>query len=140
MEWDEESSGCSDASEPIDVSGVAHLSVNDAGEALYLEYRKAKRRFRGFSKSGSRKGKGRGIRRKKGSGKGKGKAMFYADGTPVENTGMEGEPEDGVVFEAYYKGGKGKGGKGSGKGRTNPIGPDGKVMKCSLCGSETHFY
>ena len=141
MNYDDDdlSSGHSEPDEPIDVSDVLHLSPNDAGEALYLAYRGAKRRFRSFSKSGPRNGKGKG-RGKKGGGKGKfrGKPIFYADGTIVEE--FE-EPSDSSqsypVFEVYY-------GKGKGKGKTspnrrNPIGADGKIMTCSLCGSESHF-
>jgi hypothetical protein len=141
-EWgeaDDESSGHSFASEPIDLSDVVHLPVHIAGEQLYLMYRQHKRRFRHFTRSGPRKFRGKGRYRK---GKGKGSAgkssrspfpLFYADGTPFE-------PEEDTVFEVYYKGrGKGKKGAGSRIGRKNPIGKDGKVMLCSGCGSDEHF-
>ena len=131
---DEElSSGHSHSESEIDHSDVAHMSVNQAGELLYLAYRGAKRRFRSFSRFGARKGKGKGrFQKGKGKGKGKGKQLFYTDGSPVEDEVIE--PEE--CFHVYYKG-KGKSGKG--KGRTNPVGPDGKIMKCLICDSESHF-
>ena len=136
-EADDESSGHSHASEPIDLSDVAHLPDNIAGETLYLGYRFHKRKFRHFTRSGPRKGKGKG-RFRKGKGKGhhhkgkSGKPLFYADGTQYED-------EEDSVFEVYYGSGKGKSGK-AGKGRRkNPIGKDGKVMLCSGCDSDEHF-
>jgi hypothetical protein len=136
QEWydaDDESSGHSFASEPIDLEDVAHLPENIAGEQLYLSYRHHKRRFRHFTRSGPRRFKGKGRHRK---GKGKGKSakssrpLFYADGTPFE-------PEEESIFEVYYQG-SGKGKKGKGR-RKNPIGKDGKIMLCSGCGEDDHF-
>ena len=40
---DDESSGNSYASEPIDLEDVANMTTNNAGETLYLGYRTAKR-------------------------------------------------------------------------------------------------
>ena len=133
------SSGHSEPDEPIDITDIAHLSLNDAGECLYLTYRGAKRRFRHFSKSGPRKGKGKGRGKSKGKGKFRGKPIFYSDGTIVEEFEDSAEHSQPYpITEAYY-GGKGKG-KSSGLGiRKNPIGADGKVMTCSLCGSDSHF-
>ena len=45
------------------------------------------------------------------------------------------------TMQAYLKG-KGKGGKSSGKGfgrRMNPMGKDGRRMRCRKCGAEDHF-
>ena len=52
--------------------------------------------------------------------------------------------DDAEFDRVFFKGkGKSKGKrKGSGKGtgrRRNPIGADGNVMTCSICGSEEHF-
>ena len=137
---EELSSGHSNAESEIEYEDIAHLPFNSANEALYLAYRGAKRRFRGFSKSGPRKGKGKGRRKGKGKGfKGKGKPMFYADGSPVEDQFESGyEADNNVVFETYYQKG-GKGGKSKGGIRKNPIGADGKVMLCSGCDSDMHF-
>ena len=139
-EEEELSSGHSNSESEIGFADVAFMPTDLAGETLYLAYRGAKRRFRSFSKSGPRKGKGKGRFRKGGKGKGKsmgfgGKQLFYSDGSPVE--AEDPTSDDVVVFECYYQKGKGKGGKG----RKNPIGPDGKVMRCSVpgCGSEEHF-
>jgi hypothetical protein len=136
--WDE-SSGCSDPEEPVDLDDVADLDLNTAGETLYLGYRHHKRRFRSFAGQFSRKGKGKGKGKR--SRKGKGKTVrAYLAGTAEEfEDHIEYEPLAPVEMFSYYKG-KGKGGKSKGKGsRTNPVGPDGKVMTCSICESETHF-
>ena len=89
--------------------------------------RRPTRRTRRFAR---RKGKGKGRR-----GKGKSKFSYFEDMTDHEYT------------EAFYggKGRKGKGkrrsfNKGKGKGRNrNPVGSDGNVMLCSICGSDSHF-
>ena len=39
----------------------------------------------------------------------------------------------------FFGKGKSHGGKGKGKSRTNPRDATGQIMKCSICGSETHF-
>lgn len=144
------SSGCSDADEEVNLDDIADMSLNQAGEHLYLEYRSAKRRFRTFSSHGSRKGKGKGKGKRKSKRAAKTVRSFWA-GAPESEEIVEWVDEEYVVPDmfSYYKG-KGTGGKGSGKGksggtgtgRLNPIGPDGKVMTCSVpnCGSEYHFH
>ena len=77
-------------------------------------------------------GKGKGFRGGKSKGKGKYRYSFLAEMS---------EPELDEIFFGRKGGGKGKSrstGKGKGR-RRNPIGKDGQVMKCSICGSETHF-
>ncbi|CAE7866184.1 unnamed protein product, partial [Symbiodinium necroappetens] len=39
-----------------------------------------------------------------------------------------------------FAGGKGHGGKGKSKGRTNPRGKDGKVLRCNKCNSDQHLW
>ena len=137
--WDE-SSGCSDPEEPVDLDDVADLDINAAGETLYLGYRHHKRRFRSFAGQFSRKGKGKGKGKGKRARKGKGKTVrAYLAGAPeeVDEYGFDYEPPAPVEMFTYYKG-KGKGGKGKGN-RKNPVGPDGKIMTCTICESETHF-
>lgn len=147
-EW-ELSSGQSNDEEPVNYDDVAHLPAPQAGEQIYLGYRTAKRRFRKFTKAPGRSGKGKGRKGGKGAGKGfksKSRPAFWAaDGSPIyaeSPNGFSTWEDDSWVQEqppayAFQKGAEGKGNKG--KRRGNPIGPDGKVMQCSLCQSEEHF-
>ena len=143
------SSGQSFDDEPVDLTDLAGLSTAEAGERVYMGYRTHKRRFRKFTKHPGRShkfGKGRGKRAHtfKGKGKGKGKPAFWtAEGIPLyadDGFSTYGQEESwyGVDIAPAYAFQKGAG-KASGKRRGNPIGPDGKVMKCILCGSEDHF-
>ena len=104
----------------IDFPELNDMSYNQAGEEIYLEYRHARRRFKRFT-GNRRKGKG------KGKGKSGGKNRFRKGTAIAPHVHFS----DGTFF-----GGKGKGHSSS---RTNPIGRDGKIMTCSLCGSESHF-
>ena len=132
-EEEQDSSGWSNDEEEVDNSDIANMTVNNAGEHLYLEYRAHKRKFRHFTKHPKRFG-GKGFRRSgKGKGKGKGKRLFFQDHEGAWQS-YEDEAESEQAY-AFGKGGKGKGGKRRG----NPVGPDGKVMTCSECGSEEHF-
>ena len=137
------------------------LPENVAGEQLYLAYRHAKRRWRRFTggfkrlhhrrfrkgkgSKGFRKGKsfGKGFKGFPGktpghSGKGKGRMFFLDDSgsfVPVEDQSVHSyltEPADDeqIVYLA------GKGGKFK---RKNPKGKDGKLLLCSLCGSDEHL-
>ena len=127
------SSGESHASEAVDLSELNTLSPAQHGEHLYLGYRTAKRKFRHFSKQPgrSRKGKGKGKGGKgKGFGKG-GKSAFYYDDATQSFVAFD-VPSTSPAY-AFQKGGKNPTRKG------NPIGADGKVMKCSGCGSDEHF-
>ena len=140
------SSGHSNDDEPVDFStDVQGLGPEEAGEKLYLGYRTSKRKFRRFTGQPSRSHRMR-VRKqhRKGAGKGfksRSKQAFLADGTEIwidDSTGT-------IISDTYadnvdpiYTANKGSV-KGAGKRRKNPIGPDGKIMKCSLCGSEDHF-
>lgn len=133
-DWDhmsEASSGHSNNEEPVDLSDVADQDPHQALETLYLAYRFHKRRFRRFAnQTGGRGAKGRGkgrrrfFRSRKGSGKGKSGTFYNED--PEETAA--------IIQEAFFGKGAGKG-----RGRKNPVGPDGKIMKCTECGSEEHF-
>lgn len=129
----EASSGHSHASEYVDLSDIMDMEPVQAAEHLYLAYRFHKRRFRKFTgQRGGRGAKGRGKGRRKffrftrsKGGKGKGASAFINIS----------EDYNSAIETAFFGGkGKGKGGK-----RKNPIGPDGKIMTCSGCGSEDHF-
>ena len=117
----------------------ADWAPGEVDEHLFWQYQRAKsdwrrhmrkptRRVRRFMK---RKGKGKGS---KGKGKSKGKDRFA----------FLSEMTDDDITSLFFGKGKGKGkGKrstGKGKGRKkNPIGRDGEIMRCSICGSDTHF-
>jgi hypothetical protein len=100
------------------------LPPSQQAEAIYWQYREAKRTWRKFSgkpprraRWGVKKGFGKGH-----SGKGQGKTSPPAFATMIDAA-------------AYFKG-RGKGTPGQ---RTNPRGKDGKIMTCSICNSENHF-
>ena len=153
------SSGQSDDEEFVDWQDVEGLGQDEIGERLYTQYRTAKRRWRQFSgppkrhfRRFRRKGKGKGKSRfgkgfKGGFGKGKGSRFpnrgkgFGGKGSPVFPEGKgtktffgeeeEYEPdEDWTGFEPMYP---------TAKVKTNPLGPDGKPLKCLVCGSIEHF-
>jgi len=128
---DDQSSGHSNNEEPVDLTEVNGMDPNTAGEQLYLQYRSSKRKFRKFTNSSAGRST---MKRRKGSGKGKakskgkGKGTFYGTSPQWDDWGQSQET---YAFQ--------KGGKPSGKRTGNPIGSDGKVMKCSKCGSDQHF-
>ena len=132
------------------------LDPDEQNEFLYLNYRFHKRRFRkvGFKRSRftvRSRGKGYGkVRGKIGKGKGKGKGFgkpglgsmsvpgFWVD-YPQDLTATAYWTDDQdwtghADTEVYFKG------KGARKG--NPVGKDGRQMKCSTpgCGSTEHFW
>ena len=120
--------------EDVDMDDFYGETDADTAEAVYLQYRKAKRRWRRFTgrpvrrfrrgfKKFVRKGKGKG----KGHRKGKGKGFMYTE-------------EDVSAFLSKG-GGKGRSSKfGKGKGRRkNPMGRDGNIMRCRICNSDEHF-
>ena len=118
-------------------AGYEEMTTNEAGECIYLEYRKAKARWDRFR--GHRSGKG--FKR---SGKGYGSFGGFGRGKGGKNAGgyrfpthYEGhyEHEDQDVWSNYFKGGK-SGGKSR---QGNPRGRDGEVLKCSICESEEHL-
>lgn len=127
--YDEPSTGQSDNDEPIDMSEVLGMTQVKAGETLYLGYRTAKRKFRNFTRRPGRSSKGKGRGKGKGGKKGGFKSTFVAEDS------YDADADTDAAY-AFTKG------KGKGKGfqrRGNPVGPDGKVMTCSGCGSEDHF-
>ena len=129
---DDGSSGNSDDDEPVDLSEIQGMNTDQAGEVLYFAYRGAKRKFRRFTRQPGRKGRGKG-RKGKGRGKGKGQhnSAFISDYPPTQY--WQAPEQEQFAYKGFGKGSKGNGRRG------NPIGPDGKVMKCTECGSEEHF-
>lgn len=140
---DDESSCWSNDESVVDLSEIVSMPLNSAGELLYLQFRTAKRKFRRFQGKGRGKGMGSG----KGSGKRKGKRQHYwnAETQTFNDQSIVEYVEPEWIWDesqqCYFKGkGKSKGmGSGKGQKRENPVGPDGKVMLCSLCGSKWHF-
>ena len=101
------------------------------GNAIYLDYLVAKRRWRGFSGKPPRRYRRfttrRDIRHKQRSRLSRGPyAQTFASFLPPN----------------AFAGGQGKGkGKGKGKGfRKNPKGKDGRALLCATCGSDTHLW
>jgi hypothetical protein len=123
-----------------DLSDVVYLSVQEAGENLYLAYKHAKSRWRTFQGQAARtghrtrrfgrhvksKGKGKGGKSKGkrfGNHKGKGPPAFWAS----DEASYDFEQQQAYAFQ--------KGGKNGGR-KMNPTGPDGKRMLCSICSSD----
>ena len=156
ISWHSYSTGKSaENDEDLTWDDLPSLDPNEQSEFLYLNYRFAKRRFRkvGFKRTrftGRFKGKGKGKGKGFGGGKGKGKGKgFGKAGTgshsvpgfwidyPDDSTGTPWTNEsEWTETEVYFKGGKGKGDSRKG----NPMGKDGRQMKCSTCGSTDHFW
>ena len=129
--------------EEIDMTDLQGYDDGEASAHAYWQYRHAKRKWRRVTnkptrkfrrltrKFGRRKGKGKGFRSgfRPGKGSGKGKGIFLA--------------EEREAALAYLKGkgkGKRKGSSGKGTGRRkNPMGRDGQIMRCRICGSDEHF-
>ena len=111
----------------MDFQEVNHLPVEQRGEALCWNHVDSKKKWRRFASKPTREVR-RFAKEKGGQGKGGKRAIAFL-ATPE--------------VQSYFKGkGKRKGrssGKGFGGGRTNPTGPDGLTMKCSICNSEEHF-
>jgi hypothetical protein len=139
----EPSSGNSNDDEPVDFADVQNMTLPEAGEHIYLGYRTAKRKFRKFTGQKGRTSKGRFTKGhgkgNKSGGKSKGKPTFWtADGVALyADDGNGFSTSDAWTSSAYPA--VQKGSKGTGKRRGNPIGPDGQIMKCTLCKSEEHF-
>ena len=114
----------------MDFTDTTALPENQRGENLYWAYSASKAKWRRFSHKPTRKVR-KFAKRTGGKGKGGKHASTYMATDSVQ---------------AYFKG-KGKSvGKSSNKGfskgqRTNPKGPDGQPLKCSIpgCGSIYHF-
>ena len=117
--------------EEIDMSDVLSMNDAEASEHVFLQYRRAKRRWRRMTQKPVRRF--RRLDRRLSKGKGKGKA--FGKGKPSFLSSTEGH--------VYLKGkGKGKRFHTSGKGfgrRKNPRGRDGQVMRCRICNSDEHF-
>ena len=137
----------------VDISDVHGLSFAEACEAVYMQYRTGKRRWRKFA-GPRRKGKGKG--KSKGHGKhgsfgsgkvsshGKHKGSFFADDFLTHDPASNSNPdsaypslEDAWNQDSFAYLGSGKGNK-SGP-RLNPLDKSGKRMLCSLCFSDSHF-
>ena len=110
---------------------------NDLRQQTHNVYVTVKRRWRKVMGRPTRNRRQFNRRRPKGKGKGKGKAFLcttcssYYDVSEAQDTFQ--------TFLVNRSKGKGKG-KGKGKfPRRNPVGPDGQIMKCHTCGSETHL-
>ena len=125
--------------------GLTTYTPAQTDEHMYWQYRQAKKNWRSHMRKPTRrirrffkrrKGKGKGAP----SAKGKGKRRFaFLEAATTEE------------WDSQFYGGKSRSkgkrrtpGKGKGKGkagssRTNPIGRDGNVMTCSICGSDSHF-
>ena len=113
--------------ESLEMTDLAGLSEQEAGELLYWQMHRAKTKWRRFTNKPVRKAR-RFVRRHGGKGGHRSRA-FLSD--------------DSVL--TYLKGkGKGKSrhtsGKGFGRQRgKNPIGRDGTPLKCHTCGSDEHL-
>ena len=116
---------------------ISQMSEAEAAEAIFYEYRKAKRTWRRFTGKPVRRFRRTFKRTFKSYGKGKSYGKSYGKG---KRRGFFFTKDE--VF-AYLKG-KGKGhrmnssGKGHGR-RKNPRDRNGDTMKCRICGSEEHF-
>ena len=109
---------------------ISDLPASQQGEAIYWAYHQAKKRWRRFSNKPTRKVR-RFTRRKGGKGKGGSRSKGYLATEEAQ-----------TYFKNKGKGMRKSSGKGFGKRkgkRTNPKGPDGKTMTCSICSSENHF-
>ena len=117
----------------------------DITEQLFWAYQHAKSQWRRHMHKPTRAVRRftRRFIRSKGKGKGQGKGFTGKGGKGRPNVGaflaaLE-EHEVAQVFKGFRKG-KGKRSSGKGKGRKeNPIGKDGKRMRCFKCGSEQHL-
>ena len=108
-----------------EVSRPITKEENDAAESAYLAYKTAHRKFRRFMPKGHRSGykrKNAGKKRRHRKGKGKGKD---------DNKGKSFKRKR-VTRRHYFN-------KSSKRRKTNPLGPDKKPLKCSICGSIHHF-
>ena len=126
--------------EQHDMSEHHGLNNEEASELAFWQYRTAKRKwrritnkptrkFRRLTRKIRRKGKGKGFRSSKGFGKGKG--IFLS---------AEQEREAALTYLKGKGKGKRKGSSGKGTGRRkNPMGRDGQIMRCRVCGSDEHF-
>ena len=138
MEDDSTSSSATSSDDGYEDTSMPDLSQYtnaDAAEAVYYQYRTAKRNWRRFTgrpvrrfrrvfkRDFKRRGKGRG----KGKGRGRPRGFFYT--------------QDDV--QVFLKGrGKGSRSHTSGKGHgrhQNPKDRDGNIMKCRICDSEEHL-
>ena len=141
---DDNLSSCNSGMSVPDLSDVAMLPANVAGEQLYLGYRHHKRRWRKFSGGNKRQffkrrrpfGKGKGKGKGKGNSKfgGKKGRMFFLDETSGVLHEVDAEDLDSTEDSdqlVYLGNGKFK--------RSNPKGKDGKKLRCSLCNSEEHL-
>lgn len=137
-ETDDDSS-CASQTGPLDFSDLEGMTDDNLiGEALYLSYAFAKRRWRAFT---GRKGKGKGKGKRKGQHQGKGKPNIFAKRsfmTEPEQTSPDASYSSSEEQHSYKGSGKGvKHGKGATRG--NPIGRDGKQLTCRTCNSTEHF-
>ena len=136
---DTETDTSSDNGAPIDMSDVAHMNREQAGEHIFWQYARAKHKWRRFSGKTVRKSrrfvkKSFGNRdRTKGRGKGGRFARHYL-------TSEAGKAHVGVHLAKHGRSFRQGPSSGQGFGRRkNPKGPDGKIMTCTTCGSEDHF-
>ena len=131
---DDDISSCT-SSEDGETGSEVYAAVNVGGETLgdeasigaelYHLYKMAKRKWRRFS--------GRPPRRyRKFSYKPK-------DATRLQRTPYS-KSYASFLPASSFAGGKGHGGKGKSKGRTNPRGKDGKVLRCNKCNSDQHLW
>ena len=127
------------------------MTPQEAAEHIWWTHRMAKKRWRRFTSKTTRKVRRWTKRTKRTKGKGRGSRYFLDT-----EEGQEAYWASKVGHKMHRKGkSKGHGRKSSGKGfnlayltkrkqkqggtRKNPKGPDGQIMKCSICGSEEHF-
>jgi hypothetical protein len=119
------SSCWSNDEDEVTFEDVQDLDYQDAGEKLYMQYRFAKRRWRRFSGPGRHarsrfhrrsKGKGRSFRPGRDFHRGKHRGRMFYGGPSVTE-----------IYNAKPI------------SRTNPLGPDGQPLQCSICNSTEHF-
>eukprot|EP00971_Amphidinium_carterae_P351411 6492101-Amphidinium_carterae.2 len=125
-----------DDEEDADLSDVYHMDMNSAAEHLYLQYREAKQRWRTFT-GRKNKGKGKSTSKSKHMSQSKGKSAWPARTSTWWTQDSDSTAIETETYKGFTKGSpKGTHAKGTSK---NPIGRDGKRLRCSVCQSEDHL-
>lgn len=114
----------------LDINGVDRTDDDAIGNALYLEYLVAKRRWRRFTGKPPRT-----YRRFHNRRDIQARHKHRVSQSPFARSYAAFLPS------GAFAGGQGKGkGKGKDFGRKNPRGKDGKTLLCATCGSDTHLW
>ena len=143
--WDEDVSSGNSQQDELDFTDCVGMSDNEVGEALYLAYAFAKRRWRKFT-GGSKGSRGRKGSGKKGSKGRKGPFGKHYNQAPKAYTtdDYSSEQWDSATLDPWAGTAEPsqQSFKGSSKGKSrrgNPLGRDGKPLTCRVCNSTDHF-